>query len=168
MKRRFLRIVLALLLCTCLAVTLSTAFFPIRSAHAATISSCQTLRFPLGQPLMKAGSREQWTTCAGNTMDLNMQTDGNFVLYLNGQPIWATNTTGNIFDVVLGDWARFQSDGNLVVYNIDLSANNLVYPAWQSNTRNEDANELEMQSDGNVVIYNIAGTGIWSTHTNGH
>src|SRR5215469_12563139 len=51
MKHPFLRHVLTLAVCACLAVTLVTAFFPARSAHAATTSaaSCQNYNYSPGQ-----------------------------------------------------------------------------------------------------------------------
>ena len=166
MKHLSLKHVLALALCTCLAVTLLTAFSSTRSAHAATASTCQTLRYTPGNFSLvitgTANTRKQWTTCAGNTMDLQMQYDGNFVLYLNGHPIWATNTSGL---TAIGSYVKFQSDGNIVVH--DISTISGPYIAWASGTHDKGATELALQSDGNVVIYAASGP-IWSTHTNGH
>jgi hypothetical protein len=168
MKHLSLRRVLALALCICLVVTLLTAFSPTRSAHAATTkaTACQTLRYTPGTFSLvitgTANTRKEWTTCAGNTMDLQMQYDGNFVLYLNGHPIWATNTSGL---TAIGSYVKFQSDGNIVVH--DISTISGPYIAWASHTQNQGATGLSLQSDGNVVIYAASGP-IWSTHTNGH
>ncbi|HET8840956.1 MAG TPA: hypothetical protein VFN35_05780 [Ktedonobacteraceae bacterium] len=165
MKPLSLKRVLTLGLCLCLAVTLLTAFSPTRSAHAATAkaTACQTLRYAPGQFFLSAGGRKEWTTCAGNTMDLNMQTDGNFVLYLNGHPIWAS---GRPEQFISGDWVKFQTDSNLVVYDID-DLSGAVFAAWDSRTNGKNASSFELQSDGNMVIYASSGP-IWSSHTNGH
>jgi hypothetical protein len=170
MKHLSLRHVLSLALCLCLAITLLTAFSPTRSAHAATASTCQTRHYAPGNLLVYAGdgtsNRVQWTTCKGNTMDLNVQVDGNLVLYLNGQPIWATNTTS--FNVN-GDWLRFQSDSNLVLYNqfFNVMSGESVFPAWSSKTKGQNATSFELQSDGNMVIYSASGP-IWDSGTSGH
>src|SRR5260370_3994550 len=146
MKHPSLRRVLALTLCLCLAVTLLTVFFPIRSASAATASpknGRQTVNYAPGHFRLSAGTRVQWTTCRGNTMDLNMQNDGNFVLYLNGQPIWASNTSNLL--IASAGWATFQTDSNLVVYNY---YNTTIPPslgaAWASGTNGRHATSFSL------------------------
>lgn len=162
MKHLSLRPILALALCICLAITLMTAFSPTRSAYAATTiaAACPTLNYAPGKFNLVAGSRDQWTTCKGNTMDLNMQTDGNFVLYMNGGPIWATNTTDLGF--AKGVHAIFQSDGNLVVYDTE---GNGVYAPWASNTNGKGATDFALQNDGNLVIYNASHKALWASNT---
>ena len=75
---------------------------------------------------------------------LNMQSDGNLVLYKEPEhrPIWHTNTinTG-------GFRANLQRDGNFVVYT-DKSV-----PIWNSRTQHRGENYLQLQNDGNLVIY---------------
>lgn len=154
--------VIAVALCLCLAVTLFTAFSLTRNAHAA--STCQGRRYAPGTFLLQAGQRVQWTTCKGNTMDLNYQLDDNFVLYLNGHPIWASNTAVMIFDS--GDHVQFQKDGNLVVYEHN-TFYNVADPIWSSHTYGKHATVFALQSDGNMVIYNASGP-IWASHTQGH
>lgn len=65
-----------------------------------------------------------WYQPTNNATSIHMQTDGNFVLYAVGTPLWASNTGGRP-----GAILAMQDDGNLVVYH-----NNAV--AWASNTSN--------------------------------
>lgn len=46
----------------------------------------------------------------GNRYHWQWQGDGNFVLYRNGTPFWASNTNGR------GTSLAFQGDGNVVIY----------------------------------------------------
>jgi hypothetical protein len=163
MKHLNLGRVLLLALCICLAATLLTAFSPARSAYAATArpTACSNLNYAPSNFFLAAGTRKQWTTCKGNTMDLNMQTDGNLVLYVNGQHKWASDTSSSI-----GNYVWFEPNGALRVYNID-SWTGEVYLAWSSGTGGKGT-RLSLQDDGNVVIYNASGTAIWATHTSGY
>ena len=82
-----------------------------------------------------------------------MQGDGNFVLYDNGRPRWATNTT------YLGTVMAVQGDGNLVVYGPGGAL-------WASGTAGSGAGDfLAMQDDGNLVLYSAAGRAVWATNT---
>jgi hypothetical protein len=84
-----------------------------------------------------------------------MQTDGNFVLYANGnQVLWQSHTYNNpSSDVVM------QTDGNLVVYSPGGQA------LWQSGTYNQPGDHLAVQTDGNAVIYTPSGGAPWATNT---
>ena len=84
-----------------------------------------------------------------------MQTDGNFVLYANGnQALWQSHTYNNPgSDVVM------QTDGNLVVYSPGGRA------LWQSGTYNQSGDHLAVQADGNAVIYTSSGGARWATNT---
>ena len=84
-----------------------------------------------------------------------MQTDGNFVLYANGnQALWQSHTYNNPgSDVVM------QTDGNLVVYSPGGQA------LWQSGTYNQPGDHLVVQTDGNAVIYTPSGGAPWFTNT---
>jgi hypothetical protein len=84
-----------------------------------------------------------------------MQTDGNLVIYLEGTPLWASNTAGKPARNVI-----MQGDGNLVIYAPDGT------PTWSSNTFGHSGATLIMQNDGNAVIYQ-AGTPLWSSQTDG-
>lgn len=90
-------------------------------------------------------------------MELDMQTDGNFVLYQSDvcrQPTWASSTNGKG-----GTKAIMQTDGDLVV----VDASNSVL--WHSNTAGNPGAHLAIQGDGNLVIYTTANKPIWDTGT---
>ena len=92
-------------------------------------------------------------------MKLEMQSDGNLVLY-NQQnvAVWYT-ATGNSG----ANRLEFQAgtDGNLVLY----TAGNI--PVWNAATSNQSAKTLTVQNDGNLVLYNTSNVAIWSSATNG-
>jgi hypothetical protein len=86
-----------------------------------------------------------------------MQTDGNFVLYANGNhALWQSHTYNNP-----GSDVAMQTDGNLVVYSPSGKA------LWQSGTYNQPGDYLAVQPDGNAVIYPPSGKapGVWATNT---
>jgi hypothetical protein len=95
------------------------------------------------------------TSCNGD-YTLDMQGDGNLVLYQNGTALWASNTSGSA-----ADEAIMQGDGNFVLYTSSGSA------VWASGTVGNDGAYLVVQNDGNVVIYSASGTALWATGTNG-
>ncbi|KUL25838.1 ricin-type beta-trefoil lectin domain protein [Actinoplanes awajinensis] len=83
---------------------------------------------------------------------LNLQPDGNLVIYKGPRAIWASNTTNG---------ARFvnQTDGNLVIYRADNAS------VWASNTSGNGPSTLWLQDDGNLVLYrNKDSKAIWSTN----
>jgi hypothetical protein len=87
---------------------------------------------------------------------LTMQTDGNLVLYRqsDNNALWHTNTWGRP-----GAYAKFQTDGNLVVYS---NPNNAL---WHSVTWDSPGATLQLQDDGNLVIYRSNGSARWFTDT---
>lgn len=87
---------------------------------------------------------------------LEMQRDGNLVLYKSSKALWSTKTTG----AKKGAFALMQDDGNFVVYN---AANK---PVWHSRTATPGS-FLAVQNDGNVVIYTKSFKALWSTKTTG-
>ncbi|HEY5399819.1 MAG TPA: beta-galactosidase [Trebonia sp.] len=111
---------------------------------------CGTL--PAGQQLTAGQSL---ASCNGD-YTIDMQGDGNLVLYQNGTPLWASNTSGSA-----ADEAIMQDDGNLVLYTSSGS------PVWASGTVGNDGADLVVQNDGNVVIYSASGAALWATGTNG-
>ncbi len=84
---------------------------------------------------------------------LNMQDDGNLVLYKGTKALWASATDGKIVKA-----CAFQSDGNLVLYGYNKNA------IWASNTDNR-GEVLKLQNDGNLVIYDKSQKAVWSTDT---
>ena len=73
---------------------------------------------------------------------LNMQNDGNLVVYNNSQAVWSTNTNGK-----KAARATMQPDGNLVVYDF------FNKPLWASQTAGNPGAELYLQDDGNLTIF---------------
>jgi hypothetical protein len=93
---------------------------------------------------------------------LTYQTDGNFVLYNNGSPVWAINCwptcnstgfEGNAF--APAGYATMQTDGNLVVYN------GYGGPDWHTYTFGNPGAYLAIQNDGNLVVYSSSGAVLW-------
>jgi hypothetical protein len=54
---------------------------------------------------------------------------------------------------------RYQSDGNLVIYQRGGG------PVWSANTVGQSAGHLEMQADGNLVMYNAFSQPVWASAT---
>ena len=95
--------------------------------------------------------------CSIDKARLIMQTDGNFVVYdEDNRPRWAADTYGE------GNYAIFQLDSNLVVYNRNNQA-----VGKRSNTccHVDPYFKLAIQSDGNVVIYDQNMIPQWATNT---
>ena len=88
---------------------------------------------------------------------VTMEADGNLVVYCT-QPrraIWNSGTHGNTNNVMTG--ARFQDDGNLVLYN---KAGGVLWAASSNG-----GYRMTMQDDANLVVYRTDGTSTWSTRT---
>lgn len=85
---------------------------------------------------------------------LEMQTDGNLVLYtLNRTAKWATNTNGRG-----GAYAVMQSDGNFVLYDWNHR------PLWAAGTEGHADAHVIIQDDGNLVVYH-GSNALWATNT---
>jgi len=86
---------------------------------------------------------------------LVMQTDGNLVLYAQGQALWASNTHHHA-----GAFATMQTDGNFVIYQGHRAI-------WSSNSRHGASGSyvLFVQNDGNIVVYSPANRPIWASNT---
>jgi len=54
---------------------------------------------------------------------------------------------------------RYQSDGNLVIYQQGGG------PMWATSTEGQPAGHVEMQGDGNLVMYNAFGQPVWASGT---
>jgi hypothetical protein len=96
----------------------------------------------------------QYLHTPASTGTLNMQSDGNLVLYRYGQARWASATTR-----YPGSRFVLQADGNLVIYDASGVAR------WASRTAGTGGNRLILQTDGNLVLYSPT-RAVWSTHTN--
>lgn len=86
---------------------------------------------------------------------LELQWDGNLVLYFVGTPLWATNTVDG-----RQLYFRMQSDGNAVLYDVDFD------PVWASNTSGNAGAYLHLRNDGNLVLYAAdTVTVLWQSNT---
>ena len=83
---------------------------------------------------------------------LNLQSDGNLVLYNDFSPAWASMSFSNSPNVLV-----MQTDGNLVEYNTNWQ------PIWDSGTENNPGAYLALQNDGNLVIYSSSGSPLWAS-----
>jgi RHS repeat-associated protein len=83
---------------------------------------------------------------------LLMNTDGNFFIYdwAHGTGTWGPGTQGHP-----GAYAIFQTDGNLVVYDVNGTA------LWNSGTSGTFAERLDMNDDGRIIIWKSA----WNSGT---
>lgn len=106
--------------------------------------------------------------------EARMQIDGNFVIYADGAPIWATGTVGRA-DAPYR--LAMQPDGNLALYgsskaDVSLSgfgvcrAKSPCIAIWSTGPRGGTAPySLEMQDDGNFVMYDSARRPVWASET---
>ncbi len=101
-----------------------------------------------GQKLGKGDS----LTSNNGAYTLTLQEDGNLVLAVRGEAVWATGTNGQGVER-----AEVQSDGNFVLYAGDK-------PLWHSDTKGKKDVKLVVQDDRNVVLYSGSGAA-WSTRT---
>ncbi len=83
---------------------------------------------------------------------LTLQEDGNLVLAVRGEAVWATGTNGQGVDR-----AEVQSDGNFVLYAGDK-------PLWHTDTKGKKDVKLVVQDDRNVVLYAADGAA-WNSRT---
>jgi RHS repeat-associated protein len=83
---------------------------------------------------------------------LYMAPDGNFYIYnwANATAPWGAPTYGHP-----GAYATLQTDGNLVVYDV----NNVAL--WSSGTSGTYADRLDMENDGRIILYKAA----WNSGT---
>jgi hypothetical protein len=104
-------------------------------------------RMPVGDSLQSVNQN----------FSLQLQTDGNLVLYEEGGgAIWSTNTNGKHAEYLV-----LQVDGNLVLYGENGSV------LWSSETAGQIGGKYHFQlnDDGNLVITNN-GIPIWASNTN--
>jgi predicted lipoprotein with Yx(FWY)xxD motif len=87
---------------------------------------------------------------------LVLQSDGNLVLYWEGQPLWNTGTRGDAPDHLV-----MQNDGNLVLYQ----GLDVLWDSKSGGGTRSGAYDLNLQNDGSAVIYSPAGKPIWTTNT---
>jgi cell wall-associated NlpC family hydrolase len=108
----------------------------------------------------------------GLAPSLDVQRDGNLVIYEPSGPIWAktsTVSTSPVSDTLTSGQSKtspngqytlaMQSGGNLV----ETRAGSTV---WSTGTTGSGSH-VAMQTDGNLVVYNAAGTALWQSHMSG-
>jgi hypothetical protein len=93
---------------------------------------------------------------------LNMQADGNLVLY-DGSPavsgaVWSTGTYG------YATWMQpthvdMQANGDLVLKSM------AGVPLWASDSAGKGGTHLDLQDDRNLVLYKDDMTPVWASHT---
>lgn len=88
---------------------------------------------------------------------MQYQGDGNLVIYHDGKPVWASQTTGTE-----PGYVEMQHDGNFVMYDGDGN------PIRHTNTAGHPGAMIQLQDDGNFVMYEDpkgphAGTPIWAS-----
>jgi hypothetical protein len=117
--------------------------------------SCTNIEIrPNGNQNASFGKGTKWVTCTNYRLEL--QSDGNFVLYnTSGKPIWATGTEGR------GAKLNVQADGNVVLYDASNRA------LWATDTNPNSGIIFAIQTDGNLVVYRSDGRPIWSAGTDG-
>lgn len=98
----------------------------------------------------------QSLVASGCYSHLDMQTDGNLVIYDGNTPNWSTNTHG-----INGGYAYMQADGNFVLYDWNGVAR------WHTNTTYNYWSRLIMQNDGNLVLYRSDNYPLWWSNTAG-
>ncbi|GAA1233512.1 hypothetical protein GCM10009665_24740 [Kitasatospora nipponensis] len=109
-----------------------------------------------GHPLTAVTTLASGTSIAMATTHLDMQGDGNLVLYgtVTGRALWSSSTWGHP-----GASAVLQADGNLVVYDTDHNA------LWDSGTWGRPGAHLTLQNDRDLVLYDADGNVRWHTGT---
>ncbi|TFW20672.1 GDSL-type esterase/lipase family protein [Duganella callida] len=95
---------------------------------------------------------ERLYSCDGRFV-LDLQNDGNLVIYEGNVPLWNTRTEGSSAAQVL-----MQADGNLVEYDA------IGRVLWQSGVTGHPDAETYLQNDGNFVTYS-KGLPVWYTNT---
>ncbi|MFF7632296.1 hypothetical protein ACFZB9_03980 [Kitasatospora sp. NPDC008050] len=112
----------------------------------------------LGTPIAIGDQLFAGTSVNGAGARLDMQADGNLVLYskTTGRALWSSGTWGHP-----GAHAVMQRDSNFVVYGPDGTA------LWSTGTNTSvPGGHLVLQNDNNLVFY-AADSGVWSSGTNG-
>jgi hypothetical protein len=98
---------------------------------------------------------DQYLISPNGEYQAKQQSDGNFVLYDYGNPLWASN----ILDTSVS-YTIMQTDCNLVSYTYNGT------PVWATNTSGLGYGcYLQVQDDGNLVIYTAFDGPVWATNT---
>ena len=139
---------------------LDTGNVVINNTGNATIWSTSTVHnpSPLSYVNTTMGSSTLFARQSLETADrryhLDLQTDGNLVLYSSNRPLWSSGTYGSS-----AKYLSMQGDGNLVIYD------NNNHAIWNSSTWGKGPSKLTIQQDGNLVVYGGDGHPTWSSGT---
>jgi len=120
-------------------------FYQINSVEPATPKNTNNT-LPTGSTIRK----NEYILSSDLQSTLNLQTDGNLVLYRNFKPVWQSGTNGS-----KANRLTMQGDGNLVLYDEDNT------PLWHTGTYSQPNSRLSLQTDGNLVLYNSSNTPTW-------
>ncbi|MFM7143321.1 MAG: hypothetical protein ACKO2K_15560, partial [Alphaproteobacteria bacterium] len=143
-------------------------------------ANCRAEFGPDGFLVVRDGAgRPLWISEASGT-ELDLQPDGNLVLYDDGRVArWATFTNvaeeatfeAGRFTLLPGQRVRTRhlelaltSDGNLLVSSMDNGV--LGGVLWRSGTTGSGC-RAELQPDGNLVVYDGGGRALWAAGTSG-
>ncbi|MGK4579312.1 hypothetical protein [Kitasatospora sp. HPMI-4] len=87
--------------------------------------------------------------------ELAMQNDGNLVIYSESGALWSSGTWGHS-----GAYAKFQLDGNLVVYQSPNA------PLWSTKTNGHQNATLEFtnSSGGDLIVRDANGGMLWDRY----
>jgi hypothetical protein len=150
---------------------------PAPSASDAPQPSGDTVSSGTGaaSPLASAGlEQDQKLISPNRKFEARMQSDGNFVIYEDGNAIWSTQTQ---YKERAPYRLAVQPDGNLVIYGsreTDVSlggfgvcrAGSACIATWSSGTGGGSAPyTLKMQDDGNLVLYDSTTRPVWASWT---
>ncbi|AKB45421.1 hypothetical protein MSVAZ_3152 [Methanosarcina vacuolata Z-761] len=130
---------------------------PIFQTHS-SVRSLFTCKYRIRNVLLSKQQLKQRDQLVSKNhfLKLNMQADGNAVLYRtdNNKALWASNTSMKPVNRIV-----MKEDGNLKACD---PADN-VY--WESGTQGCPDSKLVLQDDGNLVILDNSGQIRWITHT---
>jgi hypothetical protein len=141
---------------------------PTLTPERSEVHHVSTQKPTQGNPSQSTAVAHQWTgktihstfvlspgeSVASNRMRITMLASGNLVIAdEHGTIRWSTHTSGG------GNYAVFQTDGNLVVYSKSSE------PLWASQTEGHRGSSLVIQKDGNVVILSADGHPVWAAGT---
>jgi hypothetical protein len=115
-----------------------------------TATNAQNTSLSSGQSLKV----NQYLLSPDRQSTLNLQGDGNLVLYSDFLPVWANYIANSAVNSL-----NMQPDGNLVEYD---SSNK---PLWASNTSGNPGAYLTTQTDGNLVLYSSTNQPLWQSNT---
>jgi len=122
------------------------------AAGARTAQSTDLSRLQAGQVLLDGSA----LVSPSGRYRLILQSDGNLVLYWEGQPLWNSATRGDAPDHLI-----MQNDGNLVIYQ----GLNVLWDSKSGGGVRSNGYYLSLQNDGNAVVYSPANRPIWTTNT---